>query len=394
MRSLQISLKQYSPGQTLSKMPDRYSSNYPEFLIHGKGGRVWDEHGKEYIDLIAGLGCISVGYCNPYINSKIETQLGNGVSFSLPNKLEYIAAIQLCELVPKTDMWKFGKTGTDGVLMAVRAARAYTGRTKILMSGYHGCSDHFECLGARQAGMIDMSKYTNHFGTLPDVSDTSYAAIVLEPWVLKQEITKNIRQWCSITGTLLIADEVVTGGRFEGFTGSSYIKIEPDLYVLGKGLANGLPLCAVGGSRRFMSTFERDDFFASGTFNGETLSLAAFMATQEILYQSISTMIWNGNRIKEAFNKLNWKSAECVGYPTRLDFQFDSFPQKALFMQEMCKNGILIGYNNFIMADHTDEDVTEIIQAIYNSYESMKHGAVLEGPLPKSAARMNNEKSN
>src|SRR5260370_40771929 len=90
-------LFKYSPGKTLSKMPDRYPANYPSLLMHGKGGRVWDSDNKGYVDLISGLGAISVGYCNPYINQAVERQLTNGVTFSLPTELEYLAAKKLTE---------------------------------------------------------------------------------------------------------------------------------------------------------------------------------------------------------------------------------------------------------------------------------------------------------
>src|SRR6266700_2435198 len=107
--------------------------------------------------------------------------------------------------------------------------------------------------------MLDLSNYIDEFSesTLSGMN-SDYAAVVLEPWTLKQIITKDIREWCTRTGTLLIADEVVTGGRFEQFTASNFLQVMPDLFVLGKGLANGLPLCAVGGTRRIMSVFERD----------------------------------------------------------------------------------------------------------------------------------------
>jgi glutamate-1-semialdehyde aminotransferase len=367
-------------------MANRYPSNYPKVLTNGYKGHVWDEDGKEYIDLISGLGAISVGYSNGQVNRSVEDQLERGVSFSLPTRLEWEAAETLTQLVPGTDMWRFGKTGTDGVLMAVRAARAFTGRTKILTSGYHGCNDQFESLnGTRRAGMLDLHADIQHIAGLPWSGSRDYAAVVLEPWILEQQYSQKLREWCDTTGTLLIADEVVTGGRFEGFTASAHIEVVPDLYVLGKGLANGFPLCAVGGTRRIMETFERDDFFASGTFGGETVSLAAFLATEGILRNKIKQMIWNGSRIQEAFNKV-FKDAKCVGYPTRLDFQFDVKENKWIFWQEMCKRGILIGYNNFIMADHTEEDVTKIINAIYETFNVMGVTA-LEGDIPTEAIK-------
>lgn len=390
-------LVKYTPGgsQTLSKMANRYPAVYPKVLSHGKAGHVFDIEGNEYIDLISGLGAISLGYTDPYINQVIETQLHNGISFSLPTAWEYHLSKKLTDLVPWTEQWKFGKTGTDGVLMAVRAARAITGKQKILTFGYHGCTDHFECLGVRKAGMLDMSTYTRKL--LMDYTTTEqYAAVVLEPWILEQTITQELRDWCNRTKTILIADEVVTGGRFQTFSASSFIKIQPDIIVMGKGLANGLPLCAVGGTRRLMSVFERDDFFASGTFNGETLSLAAGVATSETLSSLIPKMVWNGSRIKESFNKLSWPdNTQAVGYPTRLDFQFKTPQHKYLFWQEMCKNGVLVGYNNFIMANHTDEDTTKIIDAIFNSFKVLKQYwkdpmAHIDGALPENAVLRKN----
>lgn len=365
-------------------MANRYPANYPKTLIKGKGGKVYDEDGNEYLDLISGLGAVSVGYANDVVDNAAYLQMRKGTIFSLPSPIEYEVAQKLTKLVPGTDQWKFGKNGTDGTLMAIRAARALTGRNKILTSGYHGCSDHFECLGTRRAGMIDMSEFT-HKLQYPFYHDDSYAAVILEPWLLKQNYGETLRQWCDITGTLLIADEVVTGGRFEGFTASDYIKVKPDIFVLGKGLANGFPICAVGASRSIMSVFERDDFFASGTFGGECVSLAAAKATLDILESSIPKMVWNGSRIKEAFNKLPWE-AKAVGYPTRLDFQFKDEVTKYTFWQEMCKRGVLIGYNNFIKADNTDAEVTRIIETIFEVYKILDT-AKLEGPIPQTAVR-------
>lgn len=389
MNSFQL-LNKYTPGgsQTLSKQSNRYPENYPKVLSHGKSGHVLDEQDNEYIDLISGLGAISVGYSNSYINNKVEDQILRGVSFSLPTKIEGLVAQRLTELVPWTEQWRFGKTGTDGVLMAIRAARALTERTKILTFGYHGCTDHFECLGTRRAGMLDLTEYTHQYTARLDYSDESYAALVLEPWILEQTITCGIRDWCTETGTLLIADEVVTGGRFEGFTASSYLKIQPDIIVMGKGLANGFPLCAVGGTRRIMSVFERDDFFASGTFGGETVSLSACLATTDILSTQIKKMIWNGSRIQEAFNKLFKDYGVCAGYPTRLDFKFKEQINKWKFWQEMCNQGILIGYNNFIMADHTDEDITKVISAMFKVHKNFNK-VEFKGPIPSEALRKN-----
>lgn len=390
-------LKSVTPGgsQTLSKMPCRFPEIYPKVLDHGEGGHVWDVDGREYIDLIAGLGAVSVGYANAEVNKAIFEQLTLGASFSLPNMMEYHMAKKLIELVPWTEMWKFGKNGTDGTVMAVRAARAYTGREKIMTVGYNGCQEMFECRGVRNAGIPKVLAEHNTRATyndpesFADLLKGEYACLLLEPMVYddpKSDFLQLLGRLCSATNTLLIFDEVVDGGRFKGFTAHAKFNVQPDLVVLGKAIANGLPLCAVGGKREVMQTFERDDFFASGTFGGEAVSLAAGLKTVEILAAKIPEMVVRGQHIQNTFNALPW-GAICTGYPTRLTFHFPSGAHEAVFKQEMCRNGVLVGSANFIMADHTADDVYKITQAIYSAYHVLKDCwsnplLKLEGSLP------------
>lgn len=394
-------LSKYTPGgsQTLSKMANRYPSNYPKVLSWGKDGHVWDVEGREYIDLIAGLGAISVGYADERVNRAVACQLQKGVSFSLPTVLEYETAKCLTDLIPGTAQWKFGKNGTDGTVMAVRAARAYTGRTKIMTVGYNGCQEMFECQGVRNAGIPTILKehntraVYNDLGSFKDLSQ--YACVLLEPMVYeypKADFLEDLRIACDDTKTLLIFDEVVNGGRFEGFTSSAYFKVQPDLLVLSKGIANGFPLCAVGGSLRYMQTFGRDDFFASGTFGGEAVSLAAFLETQRILTSSISRMVTAGQSIQMTFNQVFKGLATAEGYPTRLVFKFPTDIHKYAFWQEMCKRGVLVGYTNFVMASHSVQDVRAIRLAIEDSATILKANwqtpeLVLQGPIPTSALR-------
>lgn len=399
-------LKSLTPNgsQTLSKMPDRFVNGvYPKVLSRGTGGVVYDVDGNSYIDLISGLGAISVGYANPYINSVIEAQLRQGVIFSLPNMLEYHVARRLNELVGFTEQWKFLKTGTEGTTAAVKAARAFTGRMKVLTCGYHGWNDWYATQNDRKAGipafndlLVDKAKYNDLF-SFHRILDGEYAAIIMEPMVFDfpvEGFLETIRDWCSTSGTLLIFDEVVTGGRTSGFVAANKFRVEPDLIVLSKSLANGLPLAGVGGKKYVMQTFECSDFFVSGTFGGECISLAACLATLELLQTSIGRMILKGLRIREEFNKLFFHTqAKCKGYPTRLTFDFPTPEHKALFMQEMCLNGVLTGYSNMVMADYTEENVETILKAIRITNSVMIDNwsnpkAVLRGDMPVETLRL------
>ncbi len=390
-------------SQTLSKMPCRFVEGvYPKVLDRGHDGHVWDLDNNEYIDLISGLGAVSVGYANEDINLAAWSQMCKGTSFSLPNALEAEVAERLCQLVPHTEMWKFGKNGTDATVMAVRAARAITGRTKILSVGYNGCADVFEAAGTRRAGIpkalgdfIEKAVY-NDIESFQCLRDENYACLIMEPMVYEypqKYFLEALRDLCTETGTILIFDEVVNGGRFGQFVSQSYFGVVPDLTCLGKAIANGFPLCAVGGTRQFMSVFERDDFFASGTFGGEAVSLAACLETVNSLQAAIPQMVNNGTRIQEAFNKIFNGQAKCEGYPTRLIFKFPTSELKALFMQEMCLRGVLIGHANMIMASHTDADVTNIVNAIYESYRVLNDNwktptSVMKGKLPQDALKL------
>jgi len=407
-------LKQYTPGgsQTLSKMPNRYVEGvYPKVLSQGKGGRVLDVDGNEFIDLISGLGAISVGYSNHDINLEVIRQLQKGITFSLPTEWEYKVAERLTKLVPGTEMWKFGKNGTDGTVYAVRAARAYTGRDKIMTVGYNGCADVFEVKGNRNAGvpkilgnLITKATY-NDLGSFKDLLTQEYACVLMEPMVYDApyeifldtpvNFLQEVQELCRQTGTLLIMDEVVTGGRYKNFVAHIDFKVLPDMVVLSKGIANGFPLSAVGGRRTIMETFERDDFFASGTFGGETISLAACLETLNQLEKALPTMYQYGVVIKDCFNYLFESKAICKGYPTRLTFDFPTKEHKALWMQEMCLEGVLTGYSNFIMADHTEQDVKDICMAMYKASQVLKQHwenpkEALLGKLPVDPLRMRN----
>jgi len=187
---------------------------------------------------------------------------------------------------------------------------------------------------------------------------------------------------------------VVTGGRTQDFTASSMFGIEPHLIVLSKGIANGFPVAAVGGKKSIMSTFERDDFFVSGTFGGECLSLVACIATCETLEIELPRMIMNGQYIKSYFNDMfKLTGAVCKGYPTRLTFDFPTTEHKALFMQEMCLNGVLVGYSNMVMASYREKDLKKILNAIRIAYSVMVDNwdnpkSILQGPLPVETLRL------
>jgi hypothetical protein len=194
---------------------------------------------------------------------------------------------------------------------------------------------------------------------------------------------ESLKAECEKHGTVLIFDEIITGFRFPGLTVSKYFGIEPDLILLGKAIGGGLPLSAIGGKKAVMNCGE---YFISGTFFGETVSLAACMETINLLKKdgtkySIDELWKSGQQFLDRFNELS-PHLKIVGYPTRGVFEGSDLV-KALFWQEACKAGILFGpswFFNFPLASETDA-VIPICRDIFSRIHL--GGVRLEGQMPK-----------
>lgn len=389
-------------SQTLSKCPNRYVEGvYPKMIRRGEGSHVWDYDHNEYIDFIASLGATSVGYADPGINAALIRQLEQGALFSLPSDLEGAAARRLTDLAPFTEQWKFFTSGSEACAAAVKLARAYTGRQNVVTCGYHGWMDWYTIANDKKAGIppvlaeyVSKAKY-NDIESFKALVNENTACVIMEPMAFqwpKEGFLQAVRDLCTKTGALLIFDEVVTGGRTEGFFAANHFQVVPDLITAGKALTNGLHMGAVGGPRSLTKTFERDDFFASGTYGGSCLSLRAFLVTSRILVVNLPRMISNGQWLAQAFNVL-FPEATCEGYPTRTQFSFPTVAHKALFWQECVKRGLLFGYSNFIMASHDADDIQKAVDVMTEIKPILtkfwhEPTAALEGKLPVEALRL------
>ena len=270
--------------QTFSKSHLQYPLEAPLFVTHGNGGLVYDVDGNEYVDLVGGLLPNILGYRDPDVDWAIRDQLNAGISFSVATELEGRLARMLRDAIPCAEMSRFGKSGTDVTSAAVRLARYVTGRDRILSSGYHGWADW--CIAndpVRNNGVPrDVEKLTEiiKHGDLDEAErhlrSKLYACIIVEPEE-NPAYLKKLREICSDTSTLLIFDEIITGFRFGLGGAQETYGITPDLATFGKAMANGMPISALVGLKKYMR--HMDDICFSGTFFGETLSLAAAIAT-------------------------------------------------------------------------------------------------------------------
>lgn len=376
---------------TNSKRPESFIKGiYPTHLRAGKGAMVYDVEGRSYIDFIGGLGSSSIGYADDEVNNALFYQLRSGATLSLSTDIEVRFAEKLKEYFPFISHMKIMKTGTEACIAAVKIARAFTQkkdprRLMVLSEGYHGWSDEFVSLTPPGYGVppfVNIKKLNTNY-TEDDLIQAS--CVIIEPVMTdisdsRISWLRKLREDCTRTGCILIFDEIVTGFRFPKFSVSKYFGIEPDIICLGKGLANGLPIAVVAGNSEIMN----NDYFVSGTFCGETISMAAGLKVMELLqnkYQIERTWEAGAAFIKE-FNEIN-SNIQLNGYPTR--GRFDGDPMfRSLFWQESCKAGVLWGASYFFNHCHMEHtyDVLNISRDIVGK---IKSGQVkLEGFLPQS----------
>lgn len=377
-------------SQTFSKSRTQYPVGVsPLFISRGKGSNVWDLDGNRYLDMVSALASVTLGYSDRGMNRSIKKQLKSGISFSLPGKLEAEVAEDLIDLIPSAEMVRFGKNGSDATSAAVRLARAYTGKDKVLVCGYHGWQDWYIGSTSRNKGVPnsvgaltipfsynDLSSFRN----LIQSHSGSIAAVVMEP--MNIEFPKNgflteIREITQREGIVLVFDETITGFRLAKGGAQEYFGITPDLSTFGKGIANGMPLSAVVGKKEIMK--EMEEIFFSGTFGGELLSLAA--ARYVLNKVRNSDLIKNLAEIGETINagvettikefSLE-ETLKLSGHPswTFLNWYPDESNSvaeiKTFFLQQMFAQGILILNSHNVNESMSQKD----IKLLLRTYES------------------------
>ncbi len=388
--------------QTLSKAPNQFVQGvYPIYIQRGLGSHVFDVDGNEYIDYPMALGPILLGHAYPATIEAVTRQLQDGITFTLMHPLEVELAEIITECVPGAEMVRFAKNGSDATTAAVRIARAYTGRELIAYCGYHGWQDWYAAGTERNKGLpvslrslLLPFKYNDlaSLGKLFQERPGQIAAVIMEQGVEDPQdgFLHKVRDLAHRNGAVLIFDEIVTGFRFALGGIQEYYGVTADLVCLGKGMANGMPISAVAGRRDLMK--ELEEVFFSMTFGGETLSLAASIATiKEIREKDVIPYIWEqGAKLREGVIELitqNGINAQLVGHPPRSGFVFrdaakqESMLMKGLFMQECVKRGVLFGGPVFISYSHTDDDIEKTLEATGEALHILKK-AVEEDNIP------------
>jgi glutamate-1-semialdehyde 2,1-aminomutase len=398
------------PGgtMTMSKAVEKYVKGvYPVNVVRAHGCIIEGSDGNNYVDYISALGPIILGYNHPTVTRKVtEAIQDGGPIFSLPHSSEAGLAEMMANFYPSAEMSRFFKTGSDALSAAVRVARAFTGKDKVLVCGYHGWHEWYTITTDKPAGIpknlgenVGTFAYNDLESLRAHFKADDIAAVILEPVVYdapKDDFLNEVIRIAHEHDALVVFDEVVTGFRF-GLSGAAgYFQAMPDLACFSKAMGNGYPIAALCGKRDIMRTFERPDFLVSGTFNGDTVAIAAAQATLYVLRDNDGLAIrktWAaGERLKQVFNDLSGLlgiEASARGFAPRTDFVFPTMEHKALFWQECVKKGVLFGYANFVNASHHTGIVESTCNVMETSLRVVKEHwadpkAALEGEVPQS----------
>lgn len=381
-------------SQTFSKSITQYPVGIsPHFIRRGKGSHVWDVDGNEYIDFVNALAAITLGYNDPDVTNAVKAQLEEGTIFSLPHEIEFKVAEKIVEMVPSAEMVRFGKNGSDVTAGAIRLARAYTKRDHVAVCGYHGWQDWYIGSTARNLGVPKSTRDLTHVFTYNDIDSLNkifkeypdqVAAVIMEPMNTTEPLDgflEKVKELTHKNGAVFILDEIITGFRYSNGGAQEYFGVVPDLATFGKGLANGYPVSAIAGRADIMKLM--GDIFFSFTFGGETLSLAAALATMTKLQREpvIKTLWTQGRKIVDGTKALIEKHAlgnilstggkACWSFLIFKDTDiYSQWELKTLFLQEVFARGILtIGSHNMTYA-HSDSDISRLLE-VYDEVFAM-----------------------
>jgi glutamate-1-semialdehyde 2,1-aminomutase/spore coat polysaccharide biosynthesis protein SpsF len=392
--------KQVIPNatQTLSKGYTQWTVGAaPLFLRSAKGCEVVDVDGNTFIDYGMALGPFILGYSDPDVNLAISLQLEQGTMFTLPHPLETEVAEEIVSIIPCAEMVRFAKNGSDATTAAIKLARAFTNREKVIACGYHGWHDWYIASTERDAGvpafnseLIYTVKY-NDFDTVAKLvaeEKNNIAALIMEPCgavAPNKGYLENIRELTEKTGIVLIFDELFTGFRWSLGGAQEYFGVTPDLACFGKAMANGMPISCIVGKKSLMECFE--SVFFSFTYGGETLSLAATLATLRKLQQNniYTKLEESGKYLQDGIVELIKKHRlqdflSISGFPFKSVMYFSGNNElgpleiKTYFQQECAERGVLfIGYHLISLA-HTREHLNHTLSTYDLVMGNLKKG--------------------
>ncbi len=371
---------------TGSKRPDALFGGevpgIPSAMLRSAGCRVWATDGREYLDLVMALGAVALGYGHPAVSDAAVAAVRDGVVGPLPPALEEEVAGEIRRLIPWVERVRFLKTGAEAMAAAVRLARTATGRDAVLGCGYHGWLDW--CQTGEGRGVPESTRalyaelpFNDAEGTREMIrrAGDALAAVVFEPVILAPPDPawlSVLRDESARVGAVLIADEIKTIGRLAVGGGCERWGVRPDLVVMGKAIANGFPLAAVGGRADIMAKVSRT--WISSTLATEWVSFAAARATlHEIVARRVPEHLGRvGARLMDGLLRLADRHRRLVrgvaGLPEMCCLLYHDEADGAALAVEAARRGLLFkrGAYNFVSLAH-DEAAVEAALGILDA---------------------------
>jgi len=387
----------------------------PRFITRAKGSRVWDADGQEYVDFIGSWGPMILGHAHPAVLESVEKAARDGLSFGAATEREVEMAELICSIIPSVESVRMVNSGTEAVMSAIRAARGYTGRDKIVKFAgcYHGHTDAM--LVAAGSGLMTqgipgsagvpagctkdtLTAAYNDLGSvraLFEANPGQIAAVIVEPVGANMGVVlpaagflEGLRGLCDETGALLIFDEVITGFRLSLSGAQGFYGIDADLTTYGKIIGGGMPVGAYGGRREIMETVAPcGPVYQAGTLSGNPVAMAAGLAQLTVLKETPDFYEKLNAGADRFFTALGQALADagiphclnhvgslgCVFFTDRpvVDYATaqTSDPQRyAAYFRHMLANGVLPAPSQFeamfLSAAHTPEDLEQTLDAV------------------------------
>ncbi|WP_285657277.1 glutamate-1-semialdehyde 2,1-aminomutase [Actinomycetospora sp. NBRC 106375] len=416
---LQSRLHDLVPGgaHTYARGSDQYPEHMTPVLERGRGARVWDVDGNEYVEYGMGLRAVTLGHAYEPVNAAVRAALDDGISFSRPHRLELQAAEDFLGLVSGADMVKFAKNGSDATTAALKLARAATGRDMVAVADqpFFSTDDWFIGHTPMNAGIPETTRHEtvrfayNDVASLRALFDAypgRIAAVFMEAATGLLEpapgFLEGVRELCTAQGAVLVFDEMITGFRWSEHGAQGVYGVTPDLSTWGKAMGNGFPVSALAGRRELMElgglrTDRERVFLLSTTHGPETAGLTAFRAVVEAYRREdpVATMRRQGTTLAEAANEVIAAAGmseyvDVAGHPSCLVFRTrdaegrPSQEMRTVFLAELLRRGVL-GQSFVISAAHTDADVEQTVAAVAGALPAYERalaegaGSVLDG---------------